>query len=109
MSTKDERTFKYIVNAAIFSKDSRFHRIMSLRKVITKDKNYITKDVFDALMRSAHLTKIQKDILSEAMKNDSSVYREITSLDEKSKLDKTSEILRRKKRERKNVLFRKIE
>ena len=109
MRTKDKKTFEYVVNAAIYSKNSKFHRIMSLRKVITKDKNYITKDVFEALMRSKDLTKMQKNILDEAMKNDSSVYRKIISLDEKSKLDKTSEMLRRKKRERKNVLFRKIE
>lgn len=97
MKKIDEKIYKYIVNLANNAGDSSFHRCISLRKVITKDKNYINKNVYQQLMKNNDLTIKQKKILKEAVVENSKINKKIIEYDKKTKYERLNKV--RKKNE----------
>lgn len=94
---EDIKIYKYTLNLMENAGDDILHILISLRKVITKEKNYINREIFNGLMKSERLSVVQKKVLEKATDEKSDVYKVVVGLNDKyepGSLEKIYEVVR---------------
>lgn len=97
LDDEDLKTYRYILNLLDNAGDDILHLLISLRKVITKEKSYINKEIFDELIASDRLSIVQKKVIEKAIDEKSDVYKVVVGLNDKyepSSLEKIYKVVK---------------